>query len=56
MELSEILSKCDHTLLSHGQILEQGTHQQLLSQRGRYYRLYTLQFTKQQLIENKGNP
>ena len=35
--------------LSHGEILEQGTHQQLLRQKGRYYQLYTLQYRKQQL-------
>ena len=38
-------------LLSHGEIVEQGTHQQLLKQKGRYYQLYTLQYTRQQ-IEN----
>ncbi len=36
-------------LLSHGQILEQGTHQELLSLHGRYYQLYTLQYHKQQI-------
>ena len=36
-------------LLSHGKICEQGTHQQLLKQKGRYYQLYTLQYNKQQL-------
>ena len=36
-------------LLSHGQIIEQGNHQELLHQKGRYYQLYTLQYTKQQL-------
>ena len=54
--LSTIQHADNIILLSHGEILEQGTHQQLLSQKGRYYRLYTLQFTKQQLIENKENP
>ena len=38
-------------VLSHGKILEQGTHQELLHKKGRYYRLYTLQFHKQQLAE-----
>ncbi len=36
-------------LLSHGRIVEQGSHQQLLHQRGRYYQLYTLQYHQQQL-------
>ena len=36
-------------LLSHGEIREQGNHQELLRQKGRYYRLYTLQYEKQQL-------
>ena len=31
-------------LLSRGRILEQGTHQELLHQKGRYYNLYTLQY------------
>lgn len=36
-------------LLSHGEIKEQGTHQELLHLKGRYYKLYTLQFSKEQL-------
>jgi len=36
-------------VLSHGKILEQGTHQELLHQKGRYYHLYTLQYHKEQL-------
>ena len=36
-------------LLSHGQIVEQGDHQQLLAKKGRYYQLYNLQYQKQQL-------
>ena len=39
-------------LLSHGEIMEQGTHQELLHLKGRYYQLYTLQFRKQQLQES----
>ena len=38
-------------VLSHGHIVEQGTHQELLHKKGRYYQLYTLQYTKQQLQE-----
>ncbi len=36
-------------LLSRGVIQEQGTHQQLLRQKGKYYKLYTLQYNKEQL-------
>lgn len=36
-------------LLSHGEILEQGTHQELLACHGKYYQLYTLQYNKQRL-------
>ncbi len=36
-------------LLSHGKIIEQGTHQELLAKKGRYYELYQLQYSKQQL-------
>ena len=39
-------------VLSGGVIKEQGTHQELLHQRGRYYNLYTLQFNKQKLMES----
>ena len=49
--LSTIQHADNIILLSHGQILEQGTHQELLHQKGRYYQLYTLQFQKQQLME-----
>ena len=37
-------------VLSNGQIIEQGSHQELLHQKGHYYQLYTLQFHKQQLM------
>ncbi len=47
--LSTIQHADNIILLSHGQILEQGTHQELLHRKGRYYQLYTLQFHKQQL-------
>ncbi len=36
-------------VLSHGQILEQGSHQELLRRKGTYYRLYTLQYQRQRL-------
>ena len=49
--LSTIQHADNIILLSHGEILEQGNHQQLLAQKGRYYQLYTLQYQKQQLQE-----
>jgi len=49
--LSTIQHADNIILLSHGQILEQGTHQELLHQKGRYYQLYTLQYNKQ-LLKN----
>lgn len=36
-------------VLSHGKILEEGTHNELLLNKGSYYKLYTLQYHKQQL-------
>ena len=47
--LSTIQHADNIILLSKGKIVEQGNHQELLHQKGRYYNLYTLQFTKQQL-------
>ena len=49
--LSTIQHADNIILLSHGQIVEQGSHQQLLHQKGRYYDLYTLQYNKQ-MIQN----
>ena len=51
--LSTIQHADNIILLSHGKILEQGTHQALLHQKGRYYQLYTLQFQKQQLLKQE---
>ena len=36
--------------LSHGEIKEQGSHQQLLALGGKYYELYTLQYDKARLV------
>ncbi len=47
--LSTIQHADNIILLSQGQIMEQGSHQELLHQKGRYYDLYTLQYNKQQL-------
>ena len=50
--LSTIQHADNIILLSKGKIIEQGNHQELLHQKGRYYQLYTLQYQKQQLKEN----
>ena len=47
--LSTIQHSDNIILLSHGKIIEQGTHQELLKLKGRYHHLYTLQFQKQQM-------
>ena len=47
--LSTIQHADNIILLSKGKILEQGNHQQLLAQKGRYHQLYTLQYNKEQL-------
>ena len=44
--LSTIQHADNIILLSHGKIMEQGTHNELLQQRGRYYKLYMLQYEK----------
>ncbi len=36
-------------VLSHGEIIEEGNHFELLDKRGRYYDLYMLQYNKEQL-------
>ena len=47
--LSTIQHADNIILLSHGVIQEQGNHQQLLQQKGKYYNLYTLQYNKEML-------
>ena len=44
------IQHCDNIiLLDQGVIVEQGTHQELLSKHGRYHQLYMLQYSKEQL-------
>ena len=50
--LSTIQHADNIIVLSHGQILEQGNHHELLQKKGRYYQLYTLQYHKQQLQQS----
>ena len=47
--LSTIQHADNIIVLSKGQIAEQGSHTELLRQKGRYYQLYTLQYSKEQL-------
>ena len=44
------IQHCDNIiLLDQGRIIEQGNHQTLLAQKGRYHQLYMLQYSKEQL-------
>lgn len=47
--LSTIRGADNIIVLSHGKIVEQGSHRELLEQKGKYYRLYTLQSHKERL-------
>ena len=47
--LSTIQHADNIILLSHGEIIEQGNHAELLKQKGKYYQLYTLQYNKEKL-------
>lgn len=47
--LSTIIHADKIIVLSHGEIVEQGTHAQLLENKGKYYNLYMLQYHKEQL-------
>ncbi len=40
-------------VMSHGKIVEQGNHASLLEQKGRYYRLYQLQFDRNRLLKGE---
>ena len=50
------IQRADKILVMHkGQLREMGTHQELLAQRGIYYKLYQLQYKDQEIVGDMGN-
>jgi ATP-binding cassette subfamily B protein len=51
------VQSADTILVMHkGTLRERGTHQELLAQRGLYYKLYQLQYRDQELGEHAASP
>ena len=46
--LSTIQNATQVIVMDKGKIVEKGTHQELLRQRGTYFQLYTMQFADQE--------
>ena len=51
--LSTIQHADNIIVLSHGRIIEQGNHQELLEKKGQYYRLYHLQYQREEMARIK---
>ena len=51
--LSTIQHADNIIVLSHGEIIEQGNHFELLEKKGRYYGLYMLQYSKEKLLKGE---
>ena len=51
--LSTIQHADNIIVLSHGKIIEQGSHQALLEKRGKYYKLYQLQYRREEIARQK---
>lgn len=51
--LSTIQHADNIIVLSHGKIVEQGSHQALLEKRGKYYKLYHLQYRREEMAREK---
>jgi len=51
------IQKCDRIIvLHHGELREIGTHNELLANRGLYWRLYQLQYSEEKLVHLSTEP